>query len=260
MRVRVRARERVKPPCVHVLHKLAPRRVLLPPLFLLYHPLSFSPLLFSLAGPPPPRLTVFNSIQRRSRHHPRYGAQRGRGGVSRGQVRCEPAPNEAQRAPPVIFLKDLFSTGGRSGKRGRGTAGQRVLSTPRRDSSHEGGRKAALGAAAARKPLEPVLREFFYARPWFSSRGTCRREFSSRTRFISAKLSRISKIFRSTKAPRKYQENSLTGLRCTTKIMYVRLYKYTLESFLSFSPLLPISLTYFILIIYSHTTDYFFTR
>lgn len=57
------ARERT---CVHVLHKLTPRRVLLPPLFLLHHPLSSSPLLFSLADPPP------RSIQRR--HHPRAAA------------------------------------------------------------------------------------------------------------------------------------------------------------------------------------------
>lgn len=48
-------------------------------------------------------------------------------GVSVGEVRCEPAPNEAQRAPPVIFLKDLSTAGKYGEPSGRGTAGQRVL-------------------------------------------------------------------------------------------------------------------------------------
>lgn len=118
---------------------------------------------------------------------PASSAIRGRG-VSRGQVRCEPVPNEAQRAPPVIFLKDL-STGGRSG--------QRVLSTPRRDSSHEGGRKAAL------PPLENPS-SLFCANSSTLGRGSLLEELadasSPQGRFISAKLSRISKIFRATKS------------------------------------------------------------
>lgn len=104
-RARARASKRMY---VYACISRALQRVLLPPLFLPHHPLSFS-LLFSLADPPPPPP---HSIQRRCR---RIIRDTGRG-VSRGQVRCEPAPNEAQRAPPVIFLKDL-STGGKSGRR-----------------------------------------------------------------------------------------------------------------------------------------------
>lgn len=92
--------------CVYFAGPGPAQRVLLPPLFLPHHPLPSSPLPFSLAAPPP------HSIQRRCRHHLRDTGR----GVSRGQVRCEPAPNEAQRAPPVIFLKDL-STGGKPTRR-----------------------------------------------------------------------------------------------------------------------------------------------
>lgn len=114
MRVRVYvcvcARERARTNVCACTSQAGPREgcCSLPYFFFTTHSLflSSSPPLLSLAGPPP------HSIQRRCRAS---SAIPGRG-VSRGQVRCEPAPNEAQRAPPVIFLKDL-STGGRSGKR-----------------------------------------------------------------------------------------------------------------------------------------------
>lgn len=148
--------------CMCVLHKLplgwsppiTSRRVLaapsFSPLFLPHHPSCLS---LSLSC----RHTVFNNditgIIRDSQ---------------RGKIRCEPAPNQAQRAPPVIFPKDLSRCGGRcGGNRAEGSlyAAKGFLARGRQE-----GR-----AAAARKPLEPVLREFFYTRPWFSSRRTCRR-------------------------------------------------------------------------------------
>lgn len=88
--------------------------------------------------------------QRRCRHHPAIRAAVRRG-VSRGQVRCEPAPNEAQRAPPVIFLKDL-STGGRSGKRagyGGAEGSLRREGIPR---TREAGRPRAAAAAPLENP------------------------------------------------------------------------------------------------------------
>lgn len=131
------------------------------------------------------RRTVFNDV-------PGIIRDTGRG-VSVGEVRCEPAPNEAQRAPPVIFLKDL-SEGekcGVKGQRGRSTAGQRVLDAAKGflARGRQEGRRS--------KPLEPVLREFFYVGPWFSSRGRRTRRsarFSSRT--VASAISQISEIFR----------------------------------------------------------------
>lgn len=161
-RVCARARARAsKRTCVHVLHKLAPRRVLLPPLFLLHHPLSSSPLLFSLADPPP-RRTVFNDVASIIRD---TGPRRQ---PWPSQVR---ASAERSAACAAGDLPERSLDGGKAGAEGSLYAAKGFLARGRQE-----GR-----AAAARKPLEPVLREFFYARPWFSSRGTCRREFSSRT-------------------------------------------------------------------------------
>lgn len=80
------------------------------------------PLLLTLisSSPPaplPPSLSPPYGIQqRRYRHHSRYEPRR-----QRGKIRCERAPKRAQRAPPVIFLKDLSTRGKESaGSRGGG--------------------------------------------------------------------------------------------------------------------------------------------
>lgn len=64
-------------------------------------------------------------------------------------------PNEAQRAPPVIFLKDL--DGGKH-ERGRGGEAQSSLRREGIPRTREEGRPRSRRS----KPLEPVLREFFY--------------------------------------------------------------------------------------------------
>jgi len=172
---RARARERTR---VYVLHK---RRVLLPPLFLLHHPLSSSPL-FSLAGPPP------HSIQRRCRHHPRYGPRRQ---PWPSQVR---ASAERSAACAAGDLPERSLDGGKVGEEG-GVQRGRGFSAPRRDSSHEGGRKAAL------PPLENPS-SLFCANSSTLGRGSPLEELadasSPQGRFISAELSRMSKIFHGT--------------------------------------------------------------
>jgi len=153
--------------------RAAPRRIPPPPLFLLHHPLSLLFCLCLSCSIPPG--TVFNDVAGIISAIRAAASALAKSGASQRRTK--------RAACAAGDLPERSLRGGSARRRGSGGGVRRGrgFPAPRRDSLHEGGRKAA--RCRRSKPLEPVLREFFYVGPWFSSRRRTRRpaRFSSRT-------------------------------------------------------------------------------
>jgi len=104
--------------------------------------------------------------------------------------------------------------------RGAGRAGHGGAEGSRRREGIPRTRAAErLRTAAAQKPLEPVLREFFYARPWFSSRGTCRRDSLLKDDSSSCSYREYLKYFLELKVTNKKKKKNFFRIRhCFEKI------------------------------------------